>query len=890
MGNKTEQFRSSEGNRGNTHLLRLGVIFLSIVSFFTTASGMRDYIFQDNAFIAYAASAAIQGILLAMSMNLPSYLAKFWRGEPADGEEEKPDSASESGGFYRIWNPIKASIKGIGMFFGRLILSAFVVVLTFVTLLCSSWFSYVYIADVLHEDSWDVDSELLVQQVYRTQLYKGREYANTYRIYLEESLGAEILTLETQAEEVPDNTIGAGIDWDEEEQTYAQGIARIYMTAPINAMRAALAANPSPEDKNLAVIAVSDAQKNIGGQMNNIQQDIKTQNDNIRTYTDLINRLNSQIANAADDRDTSVLEESLRRYENLILNATQRLPELQDEYSQLYNAQQRLPVYESQLGLNSSTSSTSIRSELMKLQAEFFQQDPDEAIMLNHATEIFKSLRDAASSTSSEPAEDGSTYSELLVQMNRLIQNLRDYSEIKDIEANLDTMISGLRTLEAASGMRTETDPNQPVVLENESAATDGSTPGESEETGGNVSTDGTLPNEDNAVGGGSLDGTAGNEHESASADNDVSGEDAATGGEIPGDSALPTGEDNSTGGDSSDGTGNNVDWKSEWGSRLAELKVQISSLPSYSGVQNGTHTVLLESQVEILRKYDRDSSSRELDDVIRRYISVHNAVYQGIIYLQSPYRSLAVFALILALSFDLSGFVFGLVTLSSAPLVAESYEAEPFPETPNPEIPASDGSDLATPPDGEDDTVTWSILPALNPYVVLTGDYEIQDGVYYYKCFRNGQLYRWKVIDSAPYQRGIYTENTESGRVCGKPLAADQALLFSGQPGGPRDGIYRNCQLVYMDGSLLKGGEGEFLASVEEFVPVHIYIPSEGKNRTIPVKMLAVPSGENVDNNSVFVREAVISLTPNGTRVAAIYAIEGNITVRDTALGQKQV
>ena len=53
---------------------------------------------------------------------------------------------------------------------------------------------------------------------------------------------------------------------------------------------------------------------------------------------------------------------------------------------------------------------------------------------------------------------------------------------------------------------------------------------------------------------------------------------------------------------------------------------------------------------------------------------------------------------------------------------------------------------------------------------------------------------------------------------------------------------------------------------------------------------MLAVPSGENVDNNSVFVREAVISLTPNGTRVAAIYAIEGNITVRDTALGQKQV
>ena len=511
MGIKTKQFRSGKGGRGNTHLLRLGVIFLSIVSFFTTANGMRDYIFQDNAFIAYAASAAIQGILLAMSMNLPSYLARFWRRKPIDEDGEKPTPASESEGFSRIWNPIKASGKGIGMFFGRLVLSAIVVVLTFVTLLCSSWFSYVYIADVLHEDSWDVDSELLVQQVYRTQLYKGREYANTYRIYLEESLGAEILMLETQTEDFSDNTIGAGIDWDEEEQTYAQGIARIYMMAPINAMRAALEEGAAPEARNLAVIAVADANKNVAGQMDRIQKDITTQNNNIQTYTNQINSLNRQIATAADDRDTSVLEESLQRYESLILNASQRLPELQDEYSQLYNAQQRLPVYESQLGLNSSTSSTSIRSELMKLQAEFFQQDPDEAIMLNHATEIFKSLRDAVSSISSETGEGSYTYSELLIQMNRLIQNLRDYSEVKDIEANLDTMISRLRALEATSGMRTETDPNQPVVLENENATTDGSTPGESEETNGNVSTDRTLPNEDNVPGGGSSDGTADN-------------------------------------------------------------------------------------------------------------------------------------------------------------------------------------------------------------------------------------------------------------------------------------------------------------------------------------------------------------------------------------------
>ena len=50
------------GNREPTYLLRIGVIFLAVVSFFTTANGMREYIFHNNA-IAYAASAAIQGNL-----------------------------------------------------------------------------------------------------------------------------------------------------------------------------------------------------------------------------------------------------------------------------------------------------------------------------------------------------------------------------------------------------------------------------------------------------------------------------------------------------------------------------------------------------------------------------------------------------------------------------------------------------------------------------------------------------------------------------------------------------------------------------------------------------------------------------------------------------------
>ena len=59
------------------NLLRIGVVFLAIVSFFTTANGMKGYIFVNNSVIAYSASAAIQGILLALSMNLPGYLLEI---------------------------------------------------------------------------------------------------------------------------------------------------------------------------------------------------------------------------------------------------------------------------------------------------------------------------------------------------------------------------------------------------------------------------------------------------------------------------------------------------------------------------------------------------------------------------------------------------------------------------------------------------------------------------------------------------------------------------------------------------------------------------------------------------------------------------------------------
>lgn len=214
--------------------------------------------------------------------------------------------------------------------------------------------------------------------------------------------------------------------------------------------------------------------------------------------------------------------------------------------------------------------------------------------------------------------------------------------------------------------------------------------------------------------------------------------------------------------------------------------------MPAYSQSEGGGDSVLSEDQLNILRSYDRDAASRTLDDMIRRYIANHNAIYQGIIYLQSPYCHLALFALLLALSFDLAGFIFGVVIEGTG---RHGHMFEKY-------FPAGDGNQTK-----------WSILETLHQYYVLTGDYERRDGVYHYKAFRNGLLEDWAVTDSESYQRGIYRLDREEkagnrnavGQSEQMLRFADQrteteepvSSLSQTQPEEARDGVYLECGLL---------------------------------------------------------------------------------------------
>lgn len=730
------------GEKSGSQLLQFAVICLAIASFFTTAQGMRSYIFNGEPTIAYMTSGAIQGILLALSMNLPRFMR-------------------------RIWNE-KSNV------FIKAIIEIVLLILTGISLFCSSWFSYVYIAETVHKGSWDTDSELLVQQIYRNELYDASDYSKAYRTYLEAELGQEILNLQSLANQLPTQASDFNMDWESEQQQYASDntVASSYMATVINQLKLAFETAPSQENRDLAAQAVTEAQTNIEAALENEQTSLDGVERNLSTYNDQINTLSRQITNATTQAEAARLRETLGRYQEMQSTAAAQQQTIQQEISALRNAQERLNVYAVNLGLSNSTSSISIKRNLLEMQTELFKDDPDVDSLRNLATETFSNLRNAESLSAGSEGENSLSYNDLLTRMNTLVLNLNDYASIKSIETTLNDLTNGLRR--------------------------------------GTTST-------------------------------------------------------------------SNTKWKSVWQTRIENLKAQISALPTFV-TSSADVSEITESQQRILTGFDRTKSCANLDNATRRYINDHNALEQGTIYLTSPYRGLALFALVLAFFLDLSGFVFGVVDLGAKESKNDlRIGGNSNQETMDvPKIFKSMKEKV-----GENES-QWSIRPTANSYKVVTGNFRCEDGVYYYGVFENGIHKEWEVVDDRVYHEGIYLVDNIAARKGVALSEKHQDVVFSNQgfEKMPQDGVYLNGTLSYHEGSLLfKADVGEksdkstessaspyYIANVEEYVPVHCYAPRRGENITQPAIDLA--------KFPMKVKVAVLALNPECTRIVAMYLI----------------
>lgn len=730
------------GEKSGLQLLQFAVICLAIASFFTTAQGMRSYIFNGEPTIAYVTSGAIQGILLALSMNLPRFMR-------------------------RIWNE-KSNV------FIKAIIEIVLLILTGISLFCSSWFSYVYIAETVHKGSWDTDSELLVQQIYRNELYDASDYSKAYRTYLEAELGQEILNLQSLANQLPTQASDFNMDWESEQQQYASDntVASSYMATVINQLKLAFETAPSQENRDLAAQAVTEAQTNIEAALENEQTSLDGVERNLSTYNDQINTLSRQITNATTQAEAARLRETLGRYQEMQSTAAAQQQTIQQEISALRNAQGRLNVYAINLGLSNSTSSILIKRNLLEMQTELFKDDPDIDSLRNLATETFSNLRNAESLSAGSEGGNSLSYNDLLTRMNTLVLNLNDYASIKSIETTLNDLTNGLRRATTSTS---------------------------------------------------------------------------------------------------------NTKWKSVWQTRIENLKAQISALPTFV-TSSADVSEITESQQRILTGFDCTKSCANLDNATRRYINDHNALEQGTIYLTSPYKGLALFALVLAFFLDLSGFVFGVVDLGAKENkndsgISDNNDRETIDV---PKIFKSMKEKV-----GENES-QWSIRPTANSYKVVTGNFRCEDGVYYYGVFENGIHKEWKVVDDHAYHEGIYLVDNIAARKGVALSEKHQDVVFSNQgfEKMPQDGVYLNGTLSYHEGSLLfKADVGEkshestessaspyYIANVEEYVPVHCYAPRRGENITQPAIDLA--------KFPMKVKVAVLALNPECTRIVAMYLI----------------
>ena len=763
MGNNTRQMNSI------LTILRICTILLAAVSFWSTAQGMEDYTFP-NGWQAYAASLGIQGLLLGLNFAFP----EFWRS-------------------------CKTSVQKSALLF-----------LTVVILLCSSWFSYLYIAGKAYGESWDTECQILAQSSYRSELFDADEYTEQYSEQLETALAGQISVLYDQAKKMDQEKVDVGeqIDWSEERERVGNSAASDLWNIAIDSVSSAIGSKGegvSQTVREQAASALMGIQASLQSEIDRLEGQIQTANENVQTADANLQGAQRRLENVPGNVDPTPYENAVTDAAQNYNRAQSRQKDLEQERDDYQRATRRISDYALILGMTESgVSSYFVGANLREIQRELFQPEPDSARMMELATEIFDRLQGSVDLGSQNEAD--AENQNFLLSMRRFVQGIETYRSVKEENSGLRDLIAQL-----ADGTLLTVNSGEPSLP-------DGSDTPQDEEI--------ITPE------------TAGSNTVLAE---EPFGSDNALVEALENGGALQPGPSNGDA-DLSRGPDKDADiWKEEWIGAFNDLKARISGLPVYilsSGVSQ-------EDVPDILKTYERADSTAQLDSTIRRYLTKHNAVQEGIIYLASPYRSVAIFSLIVALLLDISAFITGVIidrVSSKQKMPTENDDGKP----PNVFEPEMDDS-------------AWSVLPGLRRYAFLTGDFMFLDGIITYKIIENGKVKELE-YPGPRLNTGFY-----AWKVKELVLVADsEKLLFRGITGGPQDGIYQNCSIGYDQGLLIisQNGSSEYVGSVDPDTPV--YQIHTDHCDVIPARKMSNERGKKI----------VVALNYDGTKIIAIYVI----------------
>ena len=379
-------------------LLRLATVLLAIVSWWSTTQGMRDYVFSQ-AWQANLASFAIQSILLGLNFYLPT----FWR-----------------------WIH---SLRG----------KICVLALSGVVLFCSSWFSYVFIVGTVYEKSWQTESRLLVQSVYRNELYKADEFVQISSDALRETLGDEVAALYTASKTADTETTQnpSGLDLTADKASYADNAdfaANSEIASAIQAMQTATQEGTSSGVREQAAAALTQLTKQVETRIEQLTQQISQAQDALTAATDAQTSAASALRNAPYGSNTNAYNSAASRLSNLQDTVNQQQQDLQD-YQQAQGILQR---YAGVLGIAGNAASVQTGQALRSIQSALLQTDVDTEAIEQQARTVFEQLQAAQDSGSD------ADFQTLLNDMDSFIRKVQDYAVLKSSGDALQNQIDSM--------------------------------------------------------------------------------------------------------------------------------------------------------------------------------------------------------------------------------------------------------------------------------------------------------------------------------------------------------------------------------------------------------------------------------------------------------------
>lgn len=750
-------------------LLRLCTFLLAAVSFWSTAQGMREYTFP-SAKQAYAASLGIQGLLLGLNFSLPA----FWK---------KCKTKKQ-----------KAALS----------------ILTAVILFCSSWFSYLYIAGQAYGKSWDMECQLLAQDIYRRELFSADEYAERYAEMIEEDLSNQVVALYRQASSMETShvDVAQNLNLEADLDRYAPegSSAREIMQTMITALEPALAIDAPQDVKQLAADTINAMQTTMQSEISSLNSQIEDANERASSAADSLSRAETRLKNAPDNVDIQPYQDAVNIASQEHKDAITERGALMRQRQEYQSVLQRSGYYASLLGMSQDGASTYfVGTNLKEIQKELFSSSPDSGRMLELAEEIFERLQSGIDFGSG--AEDAE-YQDFISQMNQFVRSLNNYQALKQSNTDFQELITQLsegQVLALTSG--------QTVKAPDESIPLDTKTPPDAGQLG-----DVALP----------LEGENSSTESENLSDGVSDNEDNTNVDNVPGGNEIERGND------SEHDTEDSQPWENEWLTHFNILKAKISGLPTnilqIPDTNEGSTTAL---------SFDRAASTKRLDQGIRNYLTLHNPAQQGIIYLASPYREIAIFSIFLAFLLDIAAFITGFiidrVEMSEKGNTLQKRKSAPMSFSSNSKIQAG-----------------------LNRYIFLTGDYQFVNGIITYKAIEQGEISEIECTGNI-LQSGIYLWN-------GKTVfdISNTNLLFKGSTGGPQDGIYEKGVLHYESPvlTLSQNGTCSFLGHVDSKTPV--FSISKDQYEVFPADKI-----EDLYGNRI-----IIALDKEGKTMIGIYII----------------